>query len=190
MAGISWSWFAGRAPDEADVVGGVVGEAAGVPAVTEGEVETFFWASSAEMAPAWPRFRVGRSLSAGAWSSCDCDGVAGEGDADAAGAAVGVAVGVGAGALAGAGCVVGAGGASGGLGFSAPARRNTGGPSSSFIPRGVDDTGLFLAAMALMESAVCHLPSAHHIVAPLSSFLCCGAETVNSPRETPVRIPS
>jgi hypothetical protein len=53
--------------------------------------------------------------------------------------------------------------ASGGFGFSLPARRSTGGPSSTFIPRGSDDS-VFLGSFAAAANALadCQRPWPSH----------------------------
>ncbi len=79
-------------------------------------------------------------------------------------------------------------GASGGWGLAAPERRRTGGPSSTFIPLGSDDSAFFgTFAAAASALADCHLPSPIH---SFVSFRCNAPVTVNNPCETPVRIPS
>jgi hypothetical protein len=77
--------------------------------------------------------------------------------------------------------------ADGGFAVSAGAglleRRNkTGGPESSFNPRGWTGAG-FLAARAATEAAVSNLPSATHA---LVSEFCKAPVTVNRPCEMPV----
>jgi len=77
----------------------------------------------------------------------------GAGDGVTGGTAVDVAVVVG-------GAAVGACVDSGGSGFSeVERRRSTGGPSSSFRPRGAEEAG-FLAVFAKIEAPLCHVPSA------------------------------
>src|SRR5580692_9838466 len=107
------------------------------------------------MAPGVPRFSIGRSLSSGGLSSpglsscacacaCDCgDGVADEEEGET-GVVAGLAA-PGEPLEAGAVCggVAGSMGGSVDLGLSLLLRRSTGGPSSSFRPRGTDGTGFF-----------------------------------------------
>src|SRR5580692_9233736 len=158
------------------------------------------------MAPDLPRFSVGRSLSSGGLSSeglsfsggvfacaCACvcgDGVVGD-EEEVEGAVVGGGVAA-PGELVEAEAVCeGVEGSAGGsvdLGLS-PLRRSTGGPSSSFRPRGTDGGGFFLV-FALRALADCQVPSAIHSAAALASFLCSAPVTVNSPCETPVSTPS
>src|SRR5580692_11906426 len=156
------------------------------------------------MAPGLPRFSVGRSLSSGGLSTeglsfsggvfaCVCafvcgDEVVGEEEVEAGGVG-GVVVPVEL-VEAEAGCegVAGSTGGSVDLGLSL-LRRRTGGPSSSFRPRGTDGGGFFLA-FALRALADCQVPSAIHSVASSASFLCSAPVTVNSPCETPVSTPS
>ena len=61
-------------------------------------------------------------------------------------------------------------------------RNKTGGPESSFNPRGWTGAG-FLAALAANEAAVSNLPSAIHC---LVSVFCKAPVTVNRPCEMPV----
>ena len=114
------------------------------------------------------------------------------GEEAAGGVAAGVVVvGVTAGALFGAGCVcaVVAGAGESDLDFSVLRRNNTGGPSSSFMPRGIEGTGFF-TALTLTSLAVCQVPSAIHFIPLFGSLACNAPVTVNSPRETPVRTAS
>src|SRR5580704_9445001 len=150
------------------------------------------------MAPGLPRFSVGRSLSSGGLSTeglsfsggvfaCACvcgDGVVGEEEVEAG--AVGGVVVPGELVESEAGCegVAGSAGGSVDLGLSL-LRRRTGGPSSSFRPRGTDGGGFFLA-FALRALADCQVPSAIHSVASFASFLWSAPVTVNNPCETPV----
>ena len=193
MAGISWIWLADRVADwvadeAAELVEALLGGAVGAfaAAFTDPAAGVFCGCSGGAGA-GLPRLSTGRSLSSGGVVSCvgSCaDGIDGEEDAGAAGD----------GAAGGTpdepDGVDGVAGDSGGLGFSLPARRRTGGPSSSFMPRGVDGGGFFTAFLALIEAAVCQVPSAIHSVGSFASFFCRAPVTVNSPWETPVRMPS